>query len=51
MSPNEQVRGGGGIGSNVYTALLLLVLCVVVATAVFVAFKCYFQYDTIFKIP
>ena len=37
--------------NNLYTAILALALCVVLSTAVFVAFKCYIQYNTIFKMP
>ncbi len=37
--------------SNLYTIILALALGVVVVTALFVAYKCYFQYNTIFKIP
>ena len=52
MSPDGQNRGGRVIASsNVYTAILALVFCVVLATAAFVAYKCYFQYGTIFKMP
>jgi len=52
MSPNGQNRGGKtAVFSNLYTIILALAFGVVVATASFVAYKCYFQYDTIFKIP
>ncbi len=52
MSPDGQNRGGRVIASsNVYTAILALVFCVVLATAAFVAYKCYFQYGTLFKMP
>ncbi len=65
MSPDEHGPGGkataslpprlttrvGAAGSNLYTVILALALGVVVVTAVFVACKCYFQYNTIFKIP
>jgi len=52
MSPNGQSRGGKVIASdNLYTVILALAFCVVLATAAFVAYKCYFQYGTIFKIP
>ena len=52
MSPDIQIRGGKVIASNnLYTVILALALCLVLATVVFVAFKCYFQYETIFKIP
>ena len=52
MSPNGQTPGGKIVApNNVYTAFLALAFCVVLATAVLVAYKCYFQYDTIFSIP
>ncbi len=52
MSPNEQTPGGKVIvPSNLYTAILALAVCVVLATAAFVACKCYFQFETIFKVP
>ncbi len=51
MSPNGQTRGGKVTASdNLYTVILALAFCVVLATAAFVAYKCYFQYDTIFEI-
>ncbi|MBA7620590.1 hypothetical protein ES703_27942 [subsurface metagenome] len=52
MSPNGQNRGGKVTASdNLYTVILALAFCVVLATAAFVAYKCYFQYHTIFEIP
>jgi len=52
MSPDGRNRPGKLIASsNLYTAILALSFCVVLATAVFVAYKCYLQYGTIFKIP
>ena len=52
MSPNGQIRGEKVIASNnLYTVILALAFCAVLATVMFVAFKCYFQYETIFKIP
>jgi len=46
MSPN-----GRTIGTNdLYAAILALATCVVLATAVFVAVKCFVDYGTIFKI-
>ena len=35
---------------NIYTALLAVAFCAVLATAVFVAYQCYTQYGTIFNI-
>ena len=49
MSPDGQIRSGAP--SNIYTIILALALCVVLATAIFVACECYFQYGTIFKLP
>ena len=52
MSPNGQKRGGKIIAyNNLYTVILALAFCAVVVTAAFVAYKCYFQYGTIFNIP
>ncbi len=52
MSPNMRIRGGKVIAiDNLYTVILGLAFCVVLATAAFVAFKCYMQYETIFNIP
>lgn len=36
--------------SNAYTVYLALALGVVIASAAYVAFMCFTQYDTIFKI-
>jgi hypothetical protein len=36
--------------SNVYTALLALALVLTLATVGLVVFKCYYQYETIFKV-
>ena len=52
MSPNGKTRGGKVIPSNnLYTVILGLACGVVLVTAVFVAYMCYFQYRTIFEIP
>ncbi|MHC4456404.1 MAG: hypothetical protein ACYS0I_04790 [Planctomycetota bacterium] len=52
MNPDVQSRGGKITASNnLYTIILALAFGVVLATAAFVAYKCYIQYDTIFKIP
>ncbi len=52
MSPDGQIRGGKPVpASNIYTIILALAFGVVLATAAFVAYKCYFDYGTIFKIP
>jgi hypothetical protein len=52
MSPDGRNRGGKIIASNnLYTAILALSFGIVLATVAFVAYKCYFQYGTFFKIP
>lgn len=52
MGPNNQTGGRQlAAQNNVYTIILALAFCTVLAAAVFVACKCYFQYDTIFKVP
>jgi hypothetical protein len=52
MSPNVRNRAGRATAfSNLYTIILAFAFCTVVATAVFVAYKCYSQYGTIFKLP
>ncbi len=52
MSPAGQIRGEKIVASsNLYTAILALAFCAVMATAVLVAYKCYTQYNTIFEIP
>ena len=52
MSPDGPSRGGKATASsNLYTVILALALGVMVITVAFVAYKCYFQYNTIFKIP
>ena len=52
MSPNGQVRGKNiSVPDNVYTIILALALCAVLATASYVAYLCYQQYGTLFKIP
>jgi hypothetical protein len=52
MNPNAQNRGGKAVASNnLYTIILALAFCAVLATAALVAYKCYFQYGTLLKIP
>jgi hypothetical protein len=52
MSPDVQIRGGKPAAySNIYTVILAAAFLVVLATAAFVAYKCYFQYNTLFQIP
>ena len=52
MSPEGQIRRGKVVATdNVYTGLLALAFLAVLATTAFVAYKCYIQYDVLFKIP
>ena len=51
MSPVAQSRGKKiTAADNLYTVILAVAFCVVLATSVFVAYQCYTQYGTIFKI-
>ncbi|MGA2323595.1 MAG: hypothetical protein ABSG22_07085 [Sedimentisphaerales bacterium] len=52
MSPEAQIRSAKPAAmSNLYTVLLAVAFGVMSATAAFVAVKCYFIYETLFKIP
>ncbi|HUU16764.1 MAG TPA: hypothetical protein VMW72_06420 [Sedimentisphaerales bacterium] len=52
MSPNGQTRGKKvTVPDNLYTIILALAFCAVLATSAFVAYQCYTQYGTIFQIP
>jgi len=52
MSPNGPIRGKKvTIPDNVYTVILALAFCSVLATVALVVYKCYNQYGTIWKIP
>ncbi len=52
MSPDGQNRGKKVTPpDNIYTILLTVVLCVVLVAAVLVAYRCYSQYGTVFRIP
>ena len=52
MTAEEQVRGPKvEARNNVYTVIIAVAFFVVLATAAFVAYKCYFQYGTLFSIP
>lgn len=52
MSADAQGRKGRIVVSdNLYTVILALACGVVLATAAFVGYKCYFQYGTIFTVP
>lgn len=51
MSPNGRGRSGkNAVGNNIYTVILALALCAVVATAVFVTFKCLSHYETVWSV-
>jgi len=52
MSPNGQARGKKvTVPDNLYTIILALAFCAVLATAAFVAYQCYIQYGVLFEIP
>ncbi len=52
MNPVGLTRGGKIItADNIYTVILAVAFGFVLVTVVFVAYKCYSQYGTIFKIP
>ena len=50
MSALQTTTGKVKASSNLYTALLALACGSVAATAGFVAYKCWFVYETLFKI-
>jgi hypothetical protein len=50
MSALETETGKVKASSDLYTALLALACGTVAATAGFVAYKCWFFYETLFKI-
>jgi hypothetical protein len=51
MSPAVPSRGKKITApDSIYTVILAVAFCGVLATAVFVAYQCYTQYQTIFKI-
>jgi hypothetical protein len=52
MSPMPQSRSAkSAVPSNLYTAVLAVACAVVLASAAFVAFKCFTQYGVIFGMP
>lgn len=52
MSPKAKTRGKKvSVPDNLYTVILAIAFLTVLATAAFVAYKCYAQYETIFSIP
>jgi hypothetical protein len=48
MNPNRKQIA---VPSNMCTAFLAISFGILVATIAFVAFNCFTQYDTLFKIP
>lgn len=50
MSALQTTTGRVKVSSNLYTALLALACGAVAATAGFVAYKCWFDYETLLKI-
>jgi len=50
MSPKNTAEKNIGAISNLYTALLALACGILVATAGLVAYKCYIDYETLFKV-
>jgi len=50
MSPQTPAKKTIGATSNLYTAVLALACGVVLATAGLVAYKCYVDYETLFKV-
>ncbi len=52
MSPEAQIKGTKPQAmSNLYTVILAVAFAAVLATTAFVAYKCYFDYNTLFTIP
>ncbi|MGA2094396.1 MAG: hypothetical protein ABSH16_13490 [Sedimentisphaerales bacterium] len=52
MSPEGQIGAAKpSPASNIYTVLVAAIFALILATAAFVAYKCYFDYGTLFKIP
>jgi hypothetical protein len=52
MSPEGQLGGSKpAVPSNIYTVILAATFCLVLAAAAFVTYKCFIDYQTIFKIP
>jgi len=52
MSPNGPTAGSRVAPvSNIYTVILAVAFSVVLVTAALMAYKCYIQYGTVFKIP
>lgn len=50
MSPKARTGSEKQANSNIYTVILALAFAIVLAASALVAYKCYFQYGTIFQI-
>jgi len=52
MSADVRARNRKAAGANnLYTVVLGLAFAIVLATTALVAYTCYFQYGTVFKVP
>jgi len=52
MSPNgKNISSQFKASNNIYTIILAFAFAIVLATAAFAAYNCYFQYGTFFEIP
>jgi len=52
MSPAVPSRGKKiSVPDNLYTVILAMAFCAVLASAAYVAYQCYSQYETLFTIP
>lgn len=52
MSPAVQSRVRKiSVPDNLYTVILAVAFCAVLATAGYVAYECFTQYETLFTIP
>jgi hypothetical protein len=52
MSPEAPIRSAKPEAmSNIYTVILAVAFGIVLATAAYAAYKCYFDYGTLFQIP
>lgn len=52
MSPAVQSRGKKiSVPDNLYTVILAVAFCAVLATAAYVGYQCFTQFETLFAIP
>ena len=52
MSPAVQSRAKKiSVPDNLYTVVLAMAFCAVLATAAYVTYQCFTQYETLFTIP